>query len=74
MLRIPSPDFPLSFSIGPDDVMIPTMRFEGNISLTARLDADGNAMTRGEGDISSAVEEPLSPGASGVQLLLSERG
>jgi hypothetical protein len=74
VLRIPSPDFPLSFSIGPDDVMIPTMRFEGNISLTARLDADGNAMTRGEGDISSAVEEPLSPGASGVQLLLSERG
>lgn len=74
VLRIPDPEFPLSFSIGPDDVMIPSMRFEANISLSARLDEDGNAMTRGENDLSSAVEEPLSPGASGVLLILSKRG
>lgn len=74
VLRIPSPRFPLAFSIGPDDVMIPSMRFEGAISLSARLDADGNAMTRQPGDISSPVEEPLAPGTTGVRLLLSERG
>lgn len=74
VLRIPSPQFPLAFSIGPDNVMIPSMRFEGNISLTARLDADGNAMTRGEGDLSSPPEEPLTPGTTGVRLVLSQRG
>lgn len=74
VLRIPSPDFPLDFSIGPDDVMIPSMQFGGAISLSARLDADGNAMTRGAGDISSTTLEPLSPGTTGVRLLLSEPG
>ncbi len=74
VLRIPDPEFPLEFSIGPQNVMIPSMRFEGAISLSARLDADGNAMTRGSGDISSRVEEPLAPGATGVTLLLDERG
>lgn len=74
VLRIPDPEFPLEFSIGPENVMIPSMRFEGAISLSARLDADGNAMTRGAEDISSQVEEPLAPGATGVMLQLSERG
>lgn len=73
VLRIPNPSFPLDFTIGPEDVMIPSMRFAGAISLSARLDADGNAMTRGAGDISSETKEPLSPGDAGVTLLLSER-
>ena len=73
VLRIPSPDFPLAFSIGPADVMIPTMQFVGEISMSARLDADGNAMTRGAGDISSEVIESLEPGATGVTITLSER-
>jgi len=74
VLRIAAPRFPLEFTIGPEDVMIPSMRFEGSLSLTARLDADGNVMTRGEADLSSDVETPVLPGASGVRLLLSERG
>jgi hypothetical protein len=74
VLRIDSPNFPVSFRIGPDDVMIPSMQFAGPISLTARLDADGNAMTRGAGDISGAVSEALTPGTTGVTLVLSERG
>lgn len=74
VLRIPDPSFPLDFTIGPENVMIPSMRFEGAISLSARLDADGNAMTRGAGDISSETQEPLSPGEGGVELLLSKQG
>ena len=49
------------------------MRFAGEISLSARLDADGNAMTRTAGDISSATVAGLSPGDAGVRLLLAER-
>jgi hypothetical protein len=73
VLRIPSPDFPLAFSIGPENVMIPSMQFVGPISISARLDVDGNAMTRTPGDISSTVVESLSPGATGVRLTLSEQ-
>lgn len=74
VLRIADPEFPIDFTIGPENVMIPSMRFEGAISLSARLDADGNAMTRGAGDVSSPALEPLAPGTTGVRLVLSERG
>lgn len=74
VVRIAEPRFPLSFAIGPEDVMIPSMQFAGPISLSARLDADGNAMTRSAGDISSAVAASLAPGAEGVRLVLSETG
>jgi hypothetical protein len=74
VLRIPNPDFPLEFSIGPEDVMIPSMQFVGPISLSARLDEDGNAMTRGAGDISSVTAEPLEPGETGIEIVLSKRG
>ncbi len=74
VLRIAGPVFPVEFEIGPGDVMIPSMRFEGPISLSARLDSDGNAMTRGATDLSSPVAEPLSPGATGVTLVLAQKG
>jgi hypothetical protein len=74
VLRIADPVFPYSFSIGPQNVMIPSMRFEGAISLSARLDADGNAMTRSPEDISSPTLSSLAPGASGVTLSLTDRG
>jgi hypothetical protein len=74
VLRIVGPSFPVSFRIGPDDVMIPSMQFAGSISLSARLDADGNALTRGASDLSGVATEALAPGATGVRLVLSERG
>ncbi len=73
VLRVADPEFPYVFSIGPANVMIPSMRFEGAISLSARLDADGNAMTRSAQDISSPTLSSLAPGATGVKLDLSER-
>ena len=74
VLRIPNPEFPVEFEIGPGDVMIPSMRFEGPISLTARLDSDGNAMTRVETDLSSATAPPALPGTTGVVLVLGQKG
>ena len=70
VLRVSTPGFPLDFEIGPEQVMIPGMRFEGPIHLTARLDADGDAMTNEEGD--PQTREPLEvvPGSTGVEILL----
>ncbi len=70
VLRVPDPRFPLAFEIGPDQVMIPSMRFEGPIALTARLDFDGDAMTRDEGDLQTRTPEAVVPGSVGVELLL----
>ena len=70
VVRIAEPSFPVDFEIGPGDVMIPTMRFEGAIALTARLDEDGNATTRSEADRATSAPVPVTPGDVGVELRL----
>ncbi|HET9332426.1 MAG TPA: hypothetical protein VFQ21_02455 [Gemmatimonadota bacterium] len=66
--RIPSPSFPLSFAIGPADAMMAGGPFPDRVTVEARLDADGNAMTEGPDDVSARAE--VAPGASGVELTL----
>lgn len=73
VVRIPGPRFPLDFEIGPDDVMIPSLSFEGEIRLSARLDSDGNATTRRPGDLQGQALESLAPGALGVEIVLDQR-
>ena len=68
--RIGDPRFPQPFELGPDQVMIPSLRFEGPVSITARLDADGNAMTREASDPVTALSQPADPGQTGVLLTL----
>jgi cytochrome c-type biogenesis protein CcmH len=69
--RVPDPTFPLDFTLGPDDRMIQAMPFTGPISLSARLDADGNATSTEPGDLSGvALGGPDDPGASGVVIRL----
>jgi len=70
VLRIPAPEFPLAFEIGPGDRMIETMPFEGPFQLTARVDADGNAMTRNPGDLEGAAEGSHMPGSDGIRILI----
>ncbi len=73
VLRIPNPSFPLEFEIGPQNVMIPSMRFEGDIDITARVDGDGNAMTRLAGDLSGGTTKPHSPRSTGVRIVLDQK-
>ena len=70
VVRIPSPELPFDFEIGPKDVMIPSMTFEGPIELTARLDGDGNASTRAAGDRETVEQVAVAPGDAGVTLRL----
>jgi len=71
--RIAGPSFPMAFTIGPQHVMIQGMPFSGPIRLTARLDGDGDAMTREPGDLSGAAADPVTPGARDVRIVFEER-
>ncbi len=62
--------FPLAFEIGPADVMISGRPFTGPISLTARIDRDGNPMTRDPGDATAVLAAPVEPGTPDVELRL----
>ncbi len=70
--RIPSPTFPLEFAIGPQDAMVASSPFPERVTLEARLDGDGNAMTEEPGDLSARSD--TGPGASGVTLALAAEG
>lgn len=68
--RLPIGPFPLDFEIGPGDVMIQGTPFAGPIALSARIDRDGNAMTRDPGEPAAVLAAPVQPGAGGVELRL----
>jgi cytochrome c-type biogenesis protein CcmH len=72
VVRVASRSFPVRFSIGPDDRMIQSMPFAGEIRISALVDADGNAMTRSPGDLQGTTETPNAPGDRGVRLLIDE--
>jgi len=61
--------FPLNFVIGQDDTMMQGSLFEGNLTLTARLDGDGVAGA-GPGDLEANID--TSAGSKDIQLTLSE--
>ncbi|MFT5444802.1 MAG: hypothetical protein ACI8W3_003861 [Myxococcota bacterium] len=73
VLRIPGPSFPLAFELSQAQVMIPTLKFEGEVKLSARLDSDGNAMTKLPGDLVGEVSTQVPVGSSGVMLLLNAK-
>ncbi len=69
--RIAAPAFPVSFSLGPGDVMMPGMAFDGPLDLSARLDRDGDPLTREPGEPAGTHEgNPVKPGARNVAITL----
>jgi hypothetical protein len=69
--RLPVGPFPLEFEIGPDDEMIKGRPWVGPIALSARVDSDGDPLTRDPSDLSAELASPVDPGASGVELELA---
>jgi hypothetical protein len=68
--RLPVGPFPLAFEIGPDDEMIKGRPWVGPIALTARVDSDGDPLTKDPAD-PAAEAGPVDPGAEGVELKLA---
>ena len=65
--RIFATDLPMTFTIGQSDTMMPGAEFDGPITLTVRLDQDGNASTA-EGDLEGSVDTHAD--AKNVKLVL----
>ncbi len=63
-------DLPYDFEIGPMDVMIPDTPFEGEITLSARLDKDGMA-GGGPGDLEGQLDTKA--GEKNVELILNNQ-
>jgi cytochrome c-type biogenesis protein CcmH len=70
--RLPAADLPVEFSVGPDEVMVPTFEFAGEIRLEARLDRDGTAAPQ-PGDLVGAAPGTYAPGADDVTIVLDRK-
>jgi cytochrome c-type biogenesis protein CcmH len=71
--KVDKPTFPLSYSLGQENVMMQGAPFAGKIDVTARLDKDGNAMTREAGNLLGAYRKnPVAVGAQNVDITLDQ--
>ncbi len=61
-------EFPFEYTIGPVDVMIPGVEFEGTVSLSARLDRDGDPKA-GAGDILGQLD--VAAGTKNADIVLN---
>jgi cytochrome c-type biogenesis protein CcmH/NrfG len=71
--KIDRPTFPLSYSLGAENVMMQGMPFTGKVNITVRLDKDGNAMTRGLGDLTGDYKNnPVEVGTKNVDIVIDQ--
>ena len=72
VVRVANPRFPLVFEISKRNVMIPGVPFEGMVSLSARLDADGSAGPAGAGDLEGRTAQPVRVGERNVRIVIDK--
>ncbi len=72
--KVPNPAFPMKFELGPTDMMMGG-EWPEQVYLEIRLDRDGNAMTKADGDVNSEVQGPLPKDSHdlSVTLVASEK-
>lgn len=69
--KIDHPSFPLAYSIGSQDAMMPGVSLSGGVFISARLDQDGNPMTREPGNLEGEYRKnPVKVGAQKVDIVL----
>lgn len=70
--RIFKPTFPLAFALGPEDQMVGGTRFEGEVTLLARVKRDGTAGPPAPGDLEGWPRGPVRVGQRGVEIVLDK--
>ena len=68
--KLVAEDFPMAFTLSARDAMIPGVPFEGKVSITVRVDKDGDALTRKKGDVTGRIDG-VSVGARDVVVSLA---
>ncbi|MEL6183314.1 MAG: hypothetical protein AAFU79_01725 [Myxococcota bacterium] len=70
MTGLEGKSFPARFEIGPKDTMMAGVPFAGPFIVYARLDRDGDPMTKTEEDLYATIVTPVNPGATDLELEL----
>jgi hypothetical protein len=65
------PVLPVDFQMSQQNVMIPSNHFEGNLTITARFDKDGNPLSVNPGDISADMQK-IPVGTRNIKIVLNK--
>jgi cytochrome c-type biogenesis protein CcmH len=69
--RIVNPQFPIHYTLGAEDVMLPSRAFTGTVNLSARLQASGTVGPLQPGDlVGHYAGNPVAVGATGIDIVL----
>jgi cytochrome c-type biogenesis protein CcmH len=71
--KIDHPTFPVDFTLSQENVMMPGITFAGKINVSARLDKDGNPVTRSSGDMTGEYKKnPVAVGTKNVDVVIDQ--
>jgi cytochrome c-type biogenesis protein CcmH len=71
--KVDRPVFPVSYTLGPENVMMPGASFSGKVIISARLDKDGNPMTREPGNLVGEYKKnPAEVGSERVDVVIDQ--
>jgi cytochrome c-type biogenesis protein CcmH len=71
--KIERPTFPLSYSLDSQNVMMQGGSFAGELNISARLDKDGNPMTRETGNLVGEYKNnPVEVGSKNVDIVIDQ--
>lgn len=69
--KIEHPVFPLPYTVGPENVMMPGLSLSGKVQVSARLDKDGNPMTKEPGNLTGEYKKnPVPVGSGNVDIVI----
>jgi hypothetical protein len=69
--KLPATTFPLAFTLSAADMPFQTGAFDGDLQLSARIDQDGDPMSRQKGDIFGVLPK-VPVGSHGVKVALDQ--
>lgn len=70
--RIVNPQFPVPYTLGTEDVMLPGRSFTGQVNLSAQVQASGRVGPLRPGDLTGDhARNPVAVGAKGVDVVLT---
>jgi hypothetical protein len=64
--------FPLKYTLGPENVMMQGMPWEGELQIIVRVDKDGNATTKSPGDIMGTSKQLVKVGSKDADITLDQ--
>ncbi|MBI5631525.1 MAG: hypothetical protein HY921_11655 [Elusimicrobia bacterium] len=68
--RIVNPQFPVSFSLGQEDLLVPGSRPQGPLSLHVQMNTHGNVGKPIKGDLEGKLPDPVRAGERGIHVVI----